>query len=507
MTEQRTLRELSAPDANYNSFCIDYPTVAASFELKSGLIHLLPKFSGFAGEDPHRHLKEFQVVCSTPLRPEGITEDMKEICGIRQADNESLAEYWERFKHLVSSCPQHQITEQLLVQYFYEGLLSMDKNILDAASGGVLVDKIPAAAKALIENMSLNSQQFTSRSNYVAETKGVNEIQASSSNRALESRIDELTSLIKQLALEKTQIERVCGPSLEDFVKQMVAQNTLFQQQMVTHNLQFQQTANACINDLKTQVEQLATTVNLIQNQGSRNLPAQTLPNLNVSAITLRSGKEVDVAVGTSAETSGEKNKKIEKNKPTHVPAPAPTAPTPEPDEAKDQPIPLPFPQRAVKSNQEDQLDKEREILDVLKKIEVNIPLLEAIKQIPRYVKFLKEMCTNKRKLKGNSRVNMSRNVSAIIQQTDLPEKCEDLGVFTVPGTIGNTEFGSCMLDLGSSINVMPTSIYNSLSLGPMQPTGLVIQLENRSITCPKGVVEDVCNIPDFRDINYTHFK
>lgn len=126
---------------------------------------------------PYKHLKEFQVVCSTPLRPTGITEDRvklrafpfplqgaakdwlyylqpntvtswtnlkklflekyfpasraasirKEICGIRQRDTESLAEYWERFKQLVSSCPQHQITEQLLVQYFYEGLLPMDR--------------------------------------------------------------------------------------------------------------------------------------------------------------------------------------------------------------------------------------------------------------------------------------------------------------------------------------------------------------------------------------------
>jgi hypothetical protein len=69
-----------------------------------------------------------------------------------------LAEYWERFKQLVFSCPQHQITEQLLIQYFYEGLSPMDRNILDASSGGALVDKTLVAAKALIENMSLNPQ-------------------------------------------------------------------------------------------------------------------------------------------------------------------------------------------------------------------------------------------------------------------------------------------------------------------------------------------------------------
>lgn len=63
----------------------------------------------------------------------------------------------------------------------------MDRNILDVASGGSLVDKTPAVVKALIENMSLNSQHFKTRNNYVVPTKGVNEIQISSSNKSLEN--------------------------------------------------------------------------------------------------------------------------------------------------------------------------------------------------------------------------------------------------------------------------------------------------------------------------------
>ena len=51
----RTLRELATPDVTYNSLCIEYPDVDVPFELKSGLIHLLPKFHGLAGEDPHKH--------------------------------------------------------------------------------------------------------------------------------------------------------------------------------------------------------------------------------------------------------------------------------------------------------------------------------------------------------------------------------------------------------------------------------------------------------------------
>ncbi|RDY08467.1 hypothetical protein CR513_07311, partial [Mucuna pruriens] len=72
----RTLKELATPDVLYQPWCIQYSQLepAQSYELKFGLIHLLPKFHGLAGEDMHKHLKEFHVVCST-MRPHGIPED------------------------------------------------------------------------------------------------------------------------------------------------------------------------------------------------------------------------------------------------------------------------------------------------------------------------------------------------------------------------------------------------------------------------------------------------
>jgi len=86
----------------------------------------------------------------------------------------------------------------------------MERRIIDAASGGALIDKTPDAAKALLEIMALNSQQFTTRDNS-AQPRGVNEIQVSSSNKALETRIDELTSLVKQMAVGKIQATKLCG--------------------------------------------------------------------------------------------------------------------------------------------------------------------------------------------------------------------------------------------------------------------------------------------------------
>src|SRR3954468_16664628 len=66
MAEQRTLTQLAVSNVNYNGLCIDYPAADAPFELEYGLTHLLPRFNGFAGENPHMHLNEFQVVCYAP---------------------------------------------------------------------------------------------------------------------------------------------------------------------------------------------------------------------------------------------------------------------------------------------------------------------------------------------------------------------------------------------------------------------------------------------------------
>ncbi|RDY00313.1 hypothetical protein CR513_16518, partial [Mucuna pruriens] len=81
----------------------------------------------------------------------------KEICGIRQHSGETLHEYWEKFNKLCATCPHHQISEQLLIQYFYEGLMMMDHNMTDVASGGALMDKTLVAARHLIGQATSNN--------------------------------------------------------------------------------------------------------------------------------------------------------------------------------------------------------------------------------------------------------------------------------------------------------------------------------------------------------------
>ncbi|CAN6587659.1 unnamed protein product [Malus baccata var. baccata] len=218
--------------------CIQYPRSAQDktdeFELKSSLLHHILKFHGLSMEDPNKHLKEFKVVFSsmTPVNVDGSILKMKafpfsllekakdwlyelapgtvtswesmkraflekffptsrvillrkRISGIQQNQGESFPTYYERFKTLVASCPQHQMKEELLIQYFHERLLPIERQILDASAGGALVDKTPMAAKTLIANRALNAQQYegvgqrdTPRQQHVNEVVGGPKVQS-----------------------------------------------------------------------------------------------------------------------------------------------------------------------------------------------------------------------------------------------------------------------------------------------------------------------------------------
>ncbi|KAF1879719.1 hypothetical protein Lal_00039775 [Lupinus albus] len=198
----KNMAQLTAPDFTYDSLGIQYEDIP--YVLKTGLIHLFPNFNGLAEyhldfstmkphdvQEDHICLEAFLHSLEGPakdwlyyLAPSSITSwgDLKrsflgkffhasrttairkDIFGIRQQHGESLYDYWESFKRLCTSFPHHQISEQLLLQYFCEGLNNMDRSIIDVASGGGLGDMTPFEAKCLIEKMASNSQQFNANS-------------------------------------------------------------------------------------------------------------------------------------------------------------------------------------------------------------------------------------------------------------------------------------------------------------------------------------------------------
>ncbi|XP_020258189.1 uncharacterized protein LOC109834561 [Asparagus officinalis] len=110
---------------------------------------------------------------------------------------------------------------------------------------------------------------------------------------------------------------------------------------------------------------------------------------------------------------------------------------------------------------------------------------------MPSYAKFLKEILSNKRKLEEYETVALTEECSAIIQNK-LPPKLKDPGSFSIPCVIGNVSINRALCDLGASVSLMPMSIYKKLGIGDLKPTTISLQLADRSVKYPVGILEDV---------------
>ncbi|KAJ9535332.1 hypothetical protein OSB04_un001557 [Centaurea solstitialis] len=255
----------------------------------------------------------------------------------------------------------------------------------------------------------------------------------------------------------------------------------------------------ASIRILEGQMGQIADALN-IRNQGQ--FPSQTERKMkeDCNVIQLRSGKELGIPKVAEAKIPKKRKpentiedqddeevdaeiKMEEKNEEKNDSTTEATKPASKPMAPR-----VPYPNRLKSHKDEIQFSK---FLEVFKKLHINIPFADALAQMPSYMKFLKDIISNKRKIEEHATVALTEECSAIIQNK-LPQKLKDPGSFTIPIQIGVSTFGKALCDLGASINLMPLSIFRKLGLGEVQPTNVILQLADRSIKYPYGVIEDV---------------
>ncbi|XP_017970469.1 PREDICTED: uncharacterized protein LOC108660712 [Theobroma cacao] len=115
----------------------------------------------------------------------------------------------------------------------------------------------------------------------------------------------------------------------------------------------------------------------------------------------------------------------------------------------------------------------------------------EALENMQSYVKFLKDILNKKKKLEDFETVALTKECSVIIQNK-LPPKLKDLGSFSITCTIGRFKFTKALCDLGVGVSIMPLSIAEKIGLNEIQPTTVSLQLADRTIRHPVGIIEDV---------------
>uniref|UniRef100_A0A1S4DS29 Aspartic peptidase DDI1-type domain-containing protein n=2 Tax=Nicotiana TaxID=4085 RepID=A0A1S4DS29_TOBAC len=86
--------------------------------------------------------------------------------------------------------------------------------------------------------------------------------------------------------------------------------------------------------------------------------------------------------------------------------------------------------------------------------------------------------------------IKMTHQVSSIVHS--VAPKLEDPGAFTIPCTIGSADFAKALCDLGASINLMPYLVFKTLGIGQPHPTSMRLQITDRSMKQPLGIIDDV---------------
>nr|XP_027093596.1 uncharacterized protein LOC113714000 [Coffea arabica] len=205
--------------------------------------------------------------------------------------------------------------------------------------------------------------------------------------------------------------------------------------------------------NVEVQIGQIASSLNN-RNQGELPSKTEVNPKEHVKAITLRSGKQLeDPPVVEVEKDENEKQEEKHRNQ-----------------------------EAIVEESSREESRKNQPSSSA------TIPIPPAI---PSYAKFLKEIMTRKRKLEDCETIALTEECSAIIQNK-LPPKLKDPGSFSIPCTIGNVDFSKALCDLGASVSLIPLTVARQLGLHELKRTNITLQLADRSIRYPLGVLENV---------------
>src|SRR3954464_13715010 len=251
------------------------------------------------------------------------------------------------------------------------------------------------------------------------------------------------------------------------------------------------QNHDSILKNLEQQVGQIHS---LLSQRQPGKLPSDTEknPREHVNAVTLRSGttyegqqvvvnEKKDEAVPENNDEQEEVDNEVERAKEK---------------ERVDQRVkeyaakynrPL-FPSRIKDQTEDKQYSK---FLNMFRSLHINIPFADMLEHMPKYAKFLKELVSKKKKLGEHETVMLTEESSALLKNK-LPPKLRDPGNFSIPCTIGNIKFTNALCDLGASVNILPYSLFKKLNIGEVKPTQMTLQLADRSVIHPRGIVEDV---------------
>nr|GEW54466.1 DNA-directed DNA polymerase [Tanacetum cinerariifolium] len=442
----RTMEELlQAPTEGYGEAIVISEILAKNFEIKKNLLQLVQanKFH----EDRARIWYEKEppnliLTCDDLVKkfvnqffpPSKTTHLKNEISRFTQRFDETFSECWDHFKELLRACPQHGFSELTHIDTFYNGLTEQDQDSLNAASGGNLLNKTTREALQIIENKS-KVRYSRSKSNVSRVNTNSRDVVSKTDDR-IDKLADQISNLVeiinKQVIAPAKTVEKTC----------VTYGGAHAYYECIATDIPNNQIPPSVPNELSSYIKSNEIAIKTMQNQinvlrGDFSKQEENLGrNLNDDMRNILSSffQNQPLTSGTLSSNTIP-NPKGEMKVVTTRSGLAYKGPS----------IPTEYPLEKVdEQNTKEILDKEHS------------------------------------------------NSSGTMLLKKLSKKLGDPGKFLIPCDFPRMEVCHALADLGASINLMPLSIWKKLSLPEPTPTQMILELADRSITCPKGVVEDV---------------
>nr|GEU84763.1 reverse transcriptase domain-containing protein [Tanacetum cinerariifolium] len=322
-------------------------------------------------------------------------------------------------------------------RHIYNALNINDQDSLNSAAGGNFLDKMPRECLKIIESKSKFRQ---SRANAVVAKVGTN-----SSTPAISSEVVELKDLVRALLLDKKNQSSASTSSLAPASVKAVEPNYV--------------TCGGPTNSAPSKVVKQGTEVTKDQ----------------VQTPSSPSTAPVQPLISQSETTT-----------PISEPVVAPiSAPMPNVKSS------IPYPSRRDNERRGDQANEQIEkFYEIFKDMSFGISFTDALILMPKFASTLKALIGNKEKLSEMARTPMNEHCSMVILNK-FPRNLGDPSKFLIPCEFPGMDERLALADLGASINLMPFSVWEALSLSKLTLTCMTLELADRSVSKPIGIAKD----------------
>nr|GEV55059.1 hypothetical protein [Tanacetum cinerariifolium] len=143
----------------------------------------------------------------------------------------------------------------------------------------------------------------------------------------------------------------------------------------------------------------------------------------------------------------------------------------------------IPYPSRHDNERRHDQPNEQiKKFYEIFKDMSFEISFTDALILMPKFASTLKALIRNKEKLSEMVRTSMNEHCSVVILNK-FPRKLGDPGKFLIPCEFPGMDLCLALANLGASINHMPLSVWEALSLPELTPTCMTLELADRSLS------------------------